>query len=150
VAADHAGSDTDADVLRSSPDVVKRLCEAARAVAANSYSPYSGYRVGAAVDAAGQTFVGTNVENSSYPAGVCAERVALGAVISAGFRHDVTALALYAEATKAEFVQAVVTPCGICLQWLAELTPDIEILVCEGQKVTQFRVSDLLRRPFRK
>jgi cytidine deaminase len=135
-------------VPRSSPETVTRLREAAKAVAENSYSPYSKYRVGAAIDAAGETFAGTNIENRSYPAGVCAERVALGAAISAGHFGKMTAIALYGHADNGAFAGTDAVPCGICLQWLSEIAPDIEILLCDDDGATPMRVSDLLRRPF--
>ena len=59
-----------------------------RAAAAQAYAPYSGLCVGAAlVTAAGATFTGVNVENASYPVGLCAERAALAAAVTAGERR---------------------------------------------------------------
>jgi cytidine deaminase len=136
--------------LKSNDALVERLCDAAQSVAKNAYSPYSGYRVGAAIQASGRVFLGTNVENVSYPATVCAERVAMGAVVSAGLRGTMTALALYAEADSEAFAGSMPLPCGICLQWLAELAPDIDIIVCKVDGVERFRVTDLLVRPFKK
>ena len=93
---------------------VRRLWFAARAVAANAYAPYSGLRVGAALEGVGgRTFTGVNVENASYPAGLCAERAALAAAVAAGERRF-SALAVATDSG------AALTPCGVCLQALAE------------------------------
>ena len=90
------------------------LLDEARRVAANAYAPYSGFGVGAvAVAGDGRRFAGVNVENASYPVGQCAERVALGALASAGERRvDLVAVAA---ASGADLL-----PCGACLQALAE------------------------------
>ena len=66
----------------------RRLWEQAKAAAALAYAPYSGLRVGAALaTVAGATFSGVNVENASYPVGLCAERAALAAAVTAGERR---------------------------------------------------------------
>lgn len=101
------------------------LLEAAREVMGSAYAPYSGFRVGAALEAEdGRRFTGCNVENASYPVGMCAEQAALGAAISAGageFRR--LALAVSGEEPA--------SPCGKCRQALAEFGTDLRI-VCEG------------------
>jgi cytidine deaminase len=101
------------------------LILAARQVAARAYSPYSKYCVGAAVlfeDAADALFVGCNVENASYGLTICAERNAICAGISAGFRRiEKIAIALLNDkgAPQPSFM-----PCGACRQFMAEFSTD--------------------------
>ncbi len=80
---------------------------------ARAYAPYSKFRVGAAVRVDGQIFEGVNVENASYPLGVCAERNAIAAAVIAGVRH----LEQVAVATDASPPSS---PCGACRQVLRE------------------------------
>lgn len=90
------------------------LSDAARAVRENAYAPYSNFKVGAAVQtAAGNIFVGCNVENVAYPEGTCAEAGAIAAMVAAG-ETEITAVAVIANSPKP------VTPCGGCRQKLAE------------------------------
>jgi len=88
-----------------------------------AYAPYSNYFVGAAllVDS-GEVVLGCNVENASYPATICAERVALTAAVSAGHR-SFRALAV-ATANGG-------SPCGICRQVMAELGPDMVVYLAD-------------------
>jgi cytidine deaminase len=88
----------------------RELFEAAKAAAARAYAPYSQYEVGAAVlGRDGRVITGVNVENASYPLGVCAERAALSRAVAEGIcPGDVEAVAITA------------SPCGGCRQWLLE------------------------------
>jgi len=89
---------------------VKELVERARAAAANSYSPYSNYKVGAVVRSNdGREFAGVNVENAAYPLCQCAEKTAIGMAAAAGYRPgEIAAIGITA------------SPCGGCRQWLYE------------------------------
>ena len=86
------------------------LVAKAEAAAANAYAPYSNYLVGAVVRTRdGREFAGVNVENAAYPLGVCAEKSAIVAAVSAGYRPgDLEAIGIAA------------SPCGGCRQWLHE------------------------------
>lgn len=96
------------------------LVKAAQEATAGSWSPYSGFKVGAALLLDDGTIVtGSNQENAAYPSGLCAERTAL---FSAGHAHPdkaVTALAIAARNDKG-FTAQPITPCGACRQVLAE------------------------------
>lgn len=97
------------------------LAAEAKRACASSYSPYSGFRVGAAVELAGGEFVqGANQENGSYPCGLCAERVALFSAVARGNRVPVLRLAIAARQGN-EWVQRPVTPCGACRQVMLEV-----------------------------
>lgn len=84
-----------------------------------SYSPYSNFAVGAAVlTKDGKVFVGANVENSSYPLCMCAERNALYNAMMNGYKkEDLVALALSADTDEP------CSPCGACRQVISELFP---------------------------
>ncbi len=84
-----------------------------------SYSPYSNFKVGAAVlTKDGKVFLGANVENSSYPLCMCAERNALYHAMMNGYKkEDLVALALCAD------TDGPCSPCGACRQVISELLP---------------------------
>lgn len=98
------------------------LKDAAIAVRANAYAPYSKFKVGAAVRAtSGMVYVGCNVENAAYPEGTCAEAGAIAAMIAAG---ETELVAAYVVAGAAQ----PVPPCGGCRQKLAEFAKgDVEV-----------------------
>jgi len=95
-------------------DVPDDLLEAARAVQANAHVPYSHFPVGAAFrTASGRVFVGCNVENASYPEGICAESAAMGAMVSAG-EYELVEVLTIADGDH------LTTPCGGCRQRIRE------------------------------
>lgn len=123
------------------------LIELARAARRHAYAPYSGHAVGAAIAAVdGQPGVttGANVENASYGATVCAERVALFAAVAAGHR-DFSALAVVTPGTDPA------PPCGLCLQALSEFCRDLRIYytASETDVVVETSLLDLLPTQFR-
>jgi homotetrameric cytidine deaminase len=108
-----------------SDPVLDSLLEDARQAALNSYSPYSGFRVGAALKLTnGAVVTGTNVENVSYGLTICAERTALVAAVSQfGPKIRVEAVAV------ANLNNAASPPCGACRQMLSEfILPDAPVI----------------------
>lgn len=113
------------------------LVERARAAAQHSYSPYSSFRVGAAIQLDnGEIVTGTNVENVSYGLTICAERAAIVQAVSRfgpGVRIIAAAVAnLNGEASP---------PCGACRQCMAEfMRPDASVIfpVADGMRVMTF------------
>lgn len=113
------------------------LMDLARDVARNSYSPYSRFKVGAALALSnGEIATGTNVENASYGLTICAERAALlQAVSKFGPQIRVCAIAV------ANLNDAASPPCGACRQVLAEFTePDAPVAfpLSDGVRVMPF------------
>jgi len=115
----------------------EELFERARQAALNSYSPYSGFRVGAALQLTdGSVVTGTNVENVSYGLTICAERSALVRAISQfGPQIRIQAVAV------ANLNDAPSPPCGACRQVLAEfILPDapVQFPAAEGVRTMPF------------
>lgn len=110
----------------------------------NSYCPYSGYAVGAALLAAdGRVFLGANIENAAYSPTVCAERTAFAAAVSAGAREFV-AIAVVGGKKGGE-PDPTCTPCGVCRQVMKEFCiPEFEIIL-HGRTLT---LADLLPHAF--
>ena len=112
------------------------LLEKAKEVSKNSYSPYSKFKVGAAVMfESGKVYCGANVENVSYGITLCAERSAISSAISSGEKTKIKAIAVYSPNQKN------CLPCGACRQWLAEFAPDnthdLKVILegCKGESV---------------
>ena len=122
------------------PDV---LLERARDVRERAYAPYSGFRVGAAVEAEdGSLHVGCNVECASYPLTVCAERSAIAAAVAAG-RRRFRAIAISSSGTDP------VPPCGGCRQALAEFGLELRVYSegADGGR-REWTLAQLLPEPF--
>ena len=104
------------------------LYERAVAAAQAAYAPYSEFRVGAVVRARdGRIFDGVNVENASYPLGICAERTAISRAVTDGCAPgDLEEIAITA------------SPCGGCRQWIHEFRFDrVTFKNAEGEVVTR-------------
>lgn len=130
----------DTPAFHSALSAVNRATE----VRNHSFSPYSKFAVGAAAVFGKELFAGTNVENASYGATVCAERTAIFTAVSAGCRN-LDLLAVSVGATPNTSLEAR-SPCGICLQVIAEFaTLDSLILLEAGKDLSGKFVVDVLR-----
>jgi cytidine deaminase len=120
-----------------------KLLRAARKGAAASYSPYSHFRVGAAVLAgSGKIYPGCNVENASYGLCNCAERTAIFSAVANG-EERVGAVAVYTP------TPVPTMPCGACRQVINEFGPDaIVISVCDGADTIETTLGALLPGAF--
>lgn len=97
-------------------DTVSQLHKAASAARKNSYSPYSNFKVGAALlGADGKIYAAANVENAAYPQSQCAEASAIGVMVAAGCT-EIKEVLVIAEAPGPD----PVSPCGGCRQRLNE------------------------------
>ena len=105
------------------PDEIPTLLAEAEAARAAAYAPYSRFQVGAALLCDdGSIQRGCNVENASYPAGICAERTAIAAAVARGVRSFVAIAVAGPDGV-------AISPCGICRQVLSEFSPDGALLV---------------------
>ena len=109
----------------------------------NALAPYSGFKVGAAIETAGgQVFTGCNIEDATLGLSVCAERVALWKALSEGERAF-TSVAVAFDA------EAPATPCGACRQLLWEFCGDITLLLHSVRGTSRsVRLAELFPQPF--
>src|SRR5688572_17304497 len=124
--------------------VLEQLLAASRAAYEHSYSPYSSFRVGAAVlTEDGRLFPGTNVENASYGLTVCAERVAIFSAVAAGVTRLVALAVSMGSPTRTPGERM---PCGACRQVMAEFMDPDAIILLGGEDTCC--LADLLPRAF--
>ncbi len=123
--------------------VIRRLEKAARTAAKASYSPYSKFRVGAAIlTDSGKVYTGTNVENASYGLCNCAERTAIFTAAAQGERV-VRVVAVYTPTPKAT------SPCGACRQVINEFGPTAQVIsVCDSKDRIETTLDQLLPHAF--
>jgi len=122
------------------------LVARALAARAGTYSPYSNYAVGAAVQVSdGRVFTGANVENASYGLSVCAERAAILAAVNAGAK-ELSAVVVATSTTPPA------APCGVCRQTMAEFADDAMpiVLVNDRGERTETTLGELLPHAFRR
>jgi len=127
-------------ILKVSKMLIKKVKEAIK----YAYAPYSKIQVGAALYCKdGKIYTGTNIENSSFPLTICAERVALFKALSEG-TTKFPLLLLYSP--QYDFI----TPCGACLQVLSEFAPELIIATMnQNEEFKFFPIRALLKMPFR-
>ena len=127
--------------MKSENDL-RELIDIALAVRGKAYAPYSKYAVGAALrTGSGKIYTGVNVENSSYPLTICAERNAIFHAITEG---------------DSDFEMIVVatenggSPCGACRQVMAEFALDMNVVMVDksGKIILQATVDELLPEAF--
>ena len=126
----------------------KSLLKYALEALKNSYSPYSNYKVGAAVLLKnGKIVKGTNIENASYGLTNCAERSALFTCYSLGYKkEDIKGIAI------ASLSSVPASPCGACRQVICELMPEDAFVVYGNDEcvIYEMKVKDLLPSRFSK
>lgn len=113
----------------------RQLVNLAYEAAEKSYSPYSGFSVGAAlVTEDGSVYTGTNIENSSYGAGICAERTAMVKAVSEG-HQSVKEIAIVGYLRSKRDEEDYAQPCGICRQFLSEFaTADMKVYLAKSKE----------------
>lgn len=119
------------------------LVKKARSAKQYSYSPYSKFRVGAALlSTSGKIYMGCNIENSSFGLTICAERTALFKAISEGTRKF-KALAIASDA------KGFIPPCGACRQVILDLARDVDVIMTDSRGKTKIlKAIELLPYPF--
>lgn len=124
-------------------ELLKRLVDEARLMAAKAYAPYSRFQVGAALlGSDGQIHSGCNVENASYGLTICAERNAIWAAVARGCR-SFEQLVVFTD------TQKPTPPCGACRQVLMEFAPQLIIHLANRAGIAStHQLSDLLPESF--
>jgi cytidine deaminase len=120
----------------------EELLSAAREARSRAYAPYSEYAVGAALDVGdGHVFFGSNIENASYGLTICAERSAVCAAVSGGYREFEAIAIAGPEDTETP-------PCGACRQVLAEFNPQMTVIFTTRDGAVAMPLSELLPHSF--
>lgn len=121
----------------------KLLIKIAMEAREKSYSPYSDFKVGAAVyTTSGKIFTGCNIESASYTPTICAERVAVSKSVSEGYR-DIEKIAIVGSDIKISF------PCGVCRQFMLEFGKDIKVICAKNiDSYETYTLEELLPKSF--
>jgi len=119
------------------------LLDEAREARKNSYSPYSGFPVGAAVlSDDGKIFRGCNIENGSHGLTICAERNSISVMVASGRRKPL-AVGIVGKTGEP------CLPCGACRQFMAEFNPSMKVILEDGRGGSEvITLEKLLPRPF--
>ena len=135
--------------LEISREQKEKLIEQAFQALPRAYAPYSHVHVAAALLCRdGEIYMGCNVENASYPAGICAERSAFSAAVSSGKRQFDAIAIVGGKDGKA---QDYCAPCGICRQVMREFVRPDEFLILLAKSPSEYReytLSQLLPESF--
>lgn len=108
-----------------------------------SYSPYSNFKVGAAIETKdGKVFTGCNIESASYTPTICAERTALAKCVSEGYT-DIIKIAIVGSFEKLSY------PCGVCRQFLREFGDNIVVICAKNEnEYVEHTLNELLPNSF--
>ncbi len=130
-------------------EIINTLLDAALKARKNSYCPYSGFAVGAAVmDDKGNIYSGCNVENAAYGDSVCAERVAMFEAVSEGASN--LKYILVAGSPKGDAITDYAYPCGTCRQVMSELMDGDAVIYVAGPEgdIKEYTLEELLPHSF--
>ena len=129
-------------------ETIHQLVQQAIDARGKSYSPDSGFAVGAALlTEDGHIFTGANIESATYSPTICAERVAIFSAVHAGHRHF-RAIAIVG-GKAGQSISQLCPPCGVCRQVMAEFCDaDFEIILSDGAELRRYTLNDLLPLSF--
>ena len=129
-------------------DTVNMLVGRAILAREQSYCPYSGFSVGAALlTDHGAVYTGANIESASFTPTVCAERVAFFSALHAGER-SFSAIAIVG-GKKEDIISSFTPPCGVCRQVMSEFCGrDFEIILFDGNEAKTYTLSELFPESF--
>ena len=127
----------------------EELVNEAIAARERSYSPYSGFCVGAAIETAdGRVYRGCNIENAAYGPSNCAERTAIFKAVSEG-DTDFTQIAIVG-GPKGEMISRFCAPCGVCRQVMSEFCDGDSFLIhlFDGKEIRTYTLKEILPLAF--
>lgn len=125
-------------------DLAQKLIDAALKARLKSYSPYSHFKVGAALlTVEGKIFTGCNIESAAYTPSICAERTAFSKAISEGY-NKFLAIAIAGAEENSE-ANDLCPPCGVCRQVMMEFCDvnNFEILMLHSSEIVSYKLKDL-------
>ncbi len=122
--------------------LVELLYNEAQKALENAIAPYSGFKVGVALQAEGEIYRGCNVENPSLMMSECAERVAILKALSEG-KRSIKAIMIIASDGKYCY------PCGGCRQLILEFAPEADIYIASDNGIKKYKIEELLPYSFR-
>ena len=130
-------------VKKTHKELVSLAIEAMKA----SYSPYSGFAVGAALECDdGSVYLGCNIENAAFTPTICAERNAFFKAVFDG-KRNFTRIAVVGG--KNGVISSMTAPCGVCRQVMREFCgDDFKILMFDGTTVTEKTLAEILPLSF--